>query len=157
MKAELKDMDIRLTEMSMKQARLKKKIQRLSQKIKEARAKAARQQRIIRMLELAKDAESANAAAQAVIQDFLETNGITLISYREVSAGKWEDYGVARMEFRFKTNTAGLAKLLKLLQDSKDLMRVESLTVSYRRGREAGLQVLMRVGTLFFKAGNTGK
>jgi hypothetical protein len=95
--------------------------------------------------------EETIATVQASFQKFLEDHHISLIAYKELPPGKWQEYPVGRLEFRLSASIESLSEVLRFLETLKGATRIERIVISYRSRRNEGLQVLLRIGTLFVR------
>ncbi len=93
--------------------------------------------------------EEINAITQLLLQEFLEKHEISLDAYKELAPSKWRQYDLGRVELRLNTTTQGLSDFLEFLEALKKVIRIERLTVNYRRRKENGLQVSLHLATLF--------
>jgi archaellum component FlaC len=92
--------------------------------------------------------EEVNSGTQAMIQQFMEQKGLSIKTYKELPVSKWRDYAMGRIEIQFETQMQGLSDVLEYMESLNKLIRVERLTVNYRRTKQSDLLVSMQIGTL---------
>lgn len=97
--------------------------------------------------------EEINAATHLQIQEILERHGLTLKSYRELGVVTWRNHQLGRIQLQLDTNMQGLADVLLALDELEKAVRLDNLTVRYRRTRGDDLQILMEFGALFIRHG----
>ena len=95
--------------------------------------------------------EELNAATHQQIQEILERYGLTLKSWRELGAVPWRAHQLGRIQLQLDTTMEGLAQLLLALDELEKAIRLDNLTVRYRRTRGDDLQVMMEFGALFVR------
>ncbi len=95
--------------------------------------------------------EEVNAATHLQIQEILERHGLSLKSYRELGVTPWRSHQLGRIQVQLDTNMQGLANLLLSLDELEKTVRVDNLTVRYRRTRGDDLQILLEFSTLFIR------
>ncbi len=93
--------------------------------------------------------EEVSAHTQHWVQEYLKNYDLTIRSYKGLSPAKWQDYPLDRVEFQLSANTQGLSDLLEDLEKMEKAVRIEKLSVNYRRSKENDLRVSLRLGTLF--------
>jgi len=86
---------------------------------------------------------------QQWVQAFLQNYDLSLNSYKGLSPSNWQEYPLSRVEFQLDANIRGLSDLLEDLEKMKKAVRIEKLSVNYRRGKENDLRVSLNLGTLF--------
>jgi hypothetical protein len=90
-----------------------------------------------------------SAHTQQWVQEFLQNYDLSLNSYKGLSPSNWQEYPLSRVEFQLDANIRGLSDLLEDLEKMKKAVRIEKLSVNYRRGKENDLRVSLNLGTLF--------
>jgi archaellum component FlaC len=95
--------------------------------------------------------EEVNAATQAMIQQFMEQKSLSIKTYKELPVSKWREYPVGRIEIQFETQMQGLSDVLEYIESLNKLIRIERLTVNYRRTKQSDLLVSMQIGTLLLE------
>ena len=93
--------------------------------------------------------EEVSARTQHWFQEYLKDYDLTIKSYKGLSPSKWQEYPLDRIEFQLTASTQGLSDLLEDLEKMEKAVRIEKLSVNYRRSREKDLHVSFRLGTLF--------
>lgn len=93
--------------------------------------------------------EAVNASTQLYLQEFIEKHDVTFRSYKELTPAKWRKFELGRLQFQLNSSTRGLSDLLAYFDDLEKVIRVERLTVNYRRSKEKELMVTLHLGTLF--------
>jgi len=89
-----------------------------------------------------------SAHTQQWIQEFLQNYDLSLQSYKGLSPSKWQEYPLSRVEFQLGANIRGLSDLLEDLEKMEKAVRIEKLSVNYRRSKENDLRVSLNLGTL---------
>ncbi|NDY42571.1 hypothetical protein G3N55_06910, partial [Dissulfurirhabdus thermomarina] len=74
--------------------------------------------------------------------------GLEVVTYRTGPVRKWRDERLAVTTFTFKTQTYGLVRFLKRLEDDGRLVRLETLNVAKVQGRSPHLRVTLEVAAL---------
>ena len=103
-----------------------------------------------------KSIDEINAETQILFQNFFEKNEITLTSYKVLSASKWKNHDLGRVEFNIMTSMAGLDRILNYVENLDKVIRVENLNINYIGKKMNSLRVYLRMETLFLDIG-TGK
>jgi hypothetical protein len=134
---------------SMELHHLTKKVKKISTAILAYKRQKGNFDRLSNMFVDGETLEETNATVQADIQKFLEDHHISLIAYKELPPGKWQDYAVGRLEFQLSTSIEGLSEVLRYLETLKGATRIERIVISQRSRRSEGLRVVLRIGTLF--------
>jgi hypothetical protein len=128
---------------------LKKEVKKISTAINAYKGQKGNFARLSTVFVGGKTLEETNATVQANIQKFLEDHHISLIAYKELPPGKWQEYPVGRLEFQLSASIESLSEVLQFLETLKGATRIERIVVSYRSRRNEGLHVLLQIGTLF--------
>jgi hypothetical protein len=95
-----------------------------------------------------KTLEELSASTQAILQQFLEKHAIPIKAYKDLPASKWREHPISRIELQIETGMQGVADLLGYLETLNKVIRVERFTVSYRRKKDADLQISLQIATL---------
>ena len=141
-----KDAQIQRTELRLK---------RLANTQDKRRKMLARQARLSRMVSLGKSVEQANAETQLWAQGLLEKFGITLRTYKEMTPVKWRDHQVGMVQSQLNASIQGLSDLLQRIEKMDKAVRLEAMTVTYRKNKEDLLQVSFDLGTLVLEEKKT--
>lgn len=97
--------------------------------------------------------EEVNAGIQTVLQEVADRSGATLKSYKNLPSRSWKDHTLAQVEVQMETTTEHLAAFLEALGTLKKLVRVEKMTVSYRKTKGAELLVTIQAAALLLEDG----
>lgn len=92
--------------------------------------------------------EELAASTQAILQQFLEKHSIPIKAYKDLPASKWREHPVSTIEVQIDTNMQGLSDLLEFLETMNKAVRIERLTIAYRRMKETDLLVSLQITTL---------
>lgn len=95
-----------------------------------------------------KTLEELSAGTQAVLQQFLDKQTIPIKAYKDLPASKWREHPISRIELQIETGMQGVSDLLEYLETLNKVIRVERFTVSYRRKKDADLQISLQIATL---------
>lgn len=95
--------------------------------------------------------EEVNPGIQTAMQDVADRAGVSIKSYKDLPAGQWKDYGLARIELQIETSTENLSRYLESLDALQKLVRIEKMTISYRKAKGFDLVVTMQVAALFLE------
>jgi len=95
-----------------------------------------------------KTIEALNSATQAILQQFMDKHTIPIKAYKELPASKWRDHPVSLIELQIETRTQGISDLLEFLESLNKVVRIDRLTVSYRRMKDTDLLVSIQIATL---------
>jgi len=95
-----------------------------------------------------KTLEELGASTQAVLQQFLEKHAIPIKIYKDLPPSKWREHPVSKIELQIETRTQGVADLLEFLETLNKVIRIERLTVTYRRMKDNELQISLQIATL---------
>ncbi len=147
---ELTEMKIRSHRKQLK--KLKREIEDLKEAARVEAEKAGgvgKEEALKRLLVTGRTIEEVNAASQGAFQEFISEHGVDFKSYKELSPSKWGDYKVGRLQFQLSTDTQGLSDLLAYFDNLEKAIRIDRLTINYRRGKKAALIVNLHLGTLF--------
>jgi len=98
-----------------------------------------------------KKIEEVNAVVQSMLQQFMEQKGLAIKTYKELPPGKWQEYPVGRIEVQFETNMQGLSDTLEYFESLNRLVRIERLTINYRRTKQSDLLISMQIGILLLE------
>ncbi|MEA2059174.1 MAG: GspMb/PilO family protein [Thermodesulfobacteriota bacterium] len=128
---------------------LEKKIEKLMEKQAENMIHEGEMHDFADLLISGNNIEEVNAVVQQQIQNFFKDNDILLKTYRVLNTGKWMDYDMGRLQFAIITSHRGLSRLLKYLEEMKQLVKIEKLNINYNKGREHSLHVNFSLETLF--------
>jgi len=86
-----------------------------------------------------------------MLQQFMEQKGLAIKTYKELPPGKWQEYPVGRIEVQFETNMQGLSDTLEYFESLNRLVRIERLTINYRRTKQSDLLISMQIGILLLE------
>ncbi|MBI5591146.1 MAG: hypothetical protein HY881_11755 [Deltaproteobacteria bacterium] len=95
-----------------------------------------------------KTLEELSAGTQSILQQFLDKNAIPIKAYKDLPASKWRDHPISRVELQVETGMQGVSDLLEYLETLNKVIRVERFSVSYRRKKDADLQISLQIATL---------
>lgn len=95
-----------------------------------------------------KTLEELSAGTQSILQQFLDKNSIPIKAYKDLPASKWREHPISRVELQIETGMQGVSDLLEYLETLNKVIRVERFTVSYRRKKDADLQISLQIATL---------
>ncbi len=95
-----------------------------------------------------KTPEELGAGTQALLQQFLEKHAIPIKVYKDLPPSKWREHPVSKIELQIETRMQGVADLLEYLETLNKVIRIERLTVSYRRMKDNDLQISIQIATL---------
>jgi hypothetical protein len=95
-----------------------------------------------------KTLEELSAGTQALLQQFLDKHAIPIKVYKDLPPAKWREHPVSKIELQIETRMQGVADLLEYLETLNKVIRIERLTVSYRRMKDNDLQVSLQIVTL---------
>jgi len=95
-----------------------------------------------------KTLEELSAGTQSILQQFLDKNTIPIKAYKDLPASKWRDHPISRVELQIETGMQGVTDVLEYLEMLNKVIRVERFSVSYRRKKDADLQVSLQIATL---------
>ena len=93
--------------------------------------------------------EDVNANTQSALQQLLDQKGVSIKTYKELPPSKWREQNMGRIELQFETYMQGLSDVLEQIESLNKLIRVEKLTITYRRTKQSDLNVSIQIGTLF--------
>ena len=128
---------------------LKQRLKKLSEKKPDHQETQETLAGISRLVVPGNSPEEVSARTQQWMQEFLENYDLSLQSYKGISPSKWQEYPLSRVEFQLGTNIRGLSDLLEDLENMEQAVRIEKLSVNYRRSKENDLRVSLNLGTLF--------
>ena len=92
--------------------------------------------------------EEISAGTQSILQQFLDKNTIPIKAYKDLPASKWREHPISRVELQIETGMQGVSDLLEYLEKLNKVIRVERFSVSYRRKKDADLQISLQIATL---------
>ncbi len=95
-----------------------------------------------------KTIEELSASTQSILQQFLDKNSIPIKAYKDLPAFKWREHPISRVELQIETGMQGVSDLLEYLEMLNKVIRVERFSVSYRRKKDADLQISLQIATL---------
>jgi hypothetical protein len=95
-----------------------------------------------------KTLEELSASTQAILQQFLDKHSIPIKAYKDLPASKWREHPISRIELQIETGMQGVSDLLEYLETLNKVIRVERFTVSYRKKKDADLQISLQIATL---------
>jgi len=95
-----------------------------------------------------KTIEELSAGTQLILQQFLNTNSIPIKAYKDLPASKWREHPISRVELQIETGMKGVSSVLEYLETLDKVIRVERLTVFYRKKKDSDLQVSFQIATL---------
>jgi hypothetical protein len=95
-----------------------------------------------------KTLEELSAGTQSILQQFLDKNTIPIKAYKDLPASKWREHPISRVELQIETGMQGVSDLLEYLETLNKVIRVERFSVSYRRKKDADLQISLQIATL---------
>ncbi len=95
-----------------------------------------------------KTLEDLSAGTQSILQQFLDKNTIPIKAYKELPASKWREHPISRVELQIETGMQGVSDMLEYLETLNKVIRVERFSVSYRRKKDADLQISLQIATL---------
>ena len=95
-----------------------------------------------------KTPEELSAGTQAIIQQFLDKNTIPIKAYKDLPASRWREHPISRIELQIETRMQGISDLLEYLETLNKVIRIERLTVSYRRMKDNDLVISLQIATL---------
>ena len=95
-----------------------------------------------------KTLEELSAGTQSILQQFLDKNTIPIKAYKDLPASKWREHPISRVELQIETGMQGVSDLLEYLEKLNKVIRVERFSVSYRRKKDADLQISLQIATL---------
>ncbi len=129
--------------------RLNLRMQKLSEKKQDNRESKEMLSRFAALVVPGKSLEEVSSHTQQWVQEFLKNYDLSLKSYKGLSPSMWQDYSLSQIEFQLEASIQGLSDLLEDLEKIEQAVRIEKLSVNYRRSRENDLRVTLRLGTLF--------
>ena len=95
-----------------------------------------------------KTLEELSAGTQLILQQFLDKNTIPIKAYKDLPASKWREHPISRVELQIETGMQGVSDMLEYLETLNKVIRVERFSVSYRRKKDADLQISLQIATL---------
>ena len=95
-----------------------------------------------------KTPEELSASTQAIFQQFLDKHTIPIKTYKDLPVSKWREHPISRIEIQIETRMQGISDILEYLETLDKVIRIERLTVSYRRMKENDLQISLQIATL---------
>lgn len=95
-----------------------------------------------------KTLEEISAGTQSILQQFLDKNTIPIKAYKDLPASKWREHPISRVELQIETGMQGVSDLLEYLETLNKVIRVERFSVSYRKKKDADLQISIQIATL---------
>ena len=95
-----------------------------------------------------KTLEELSAGTQSILQQFLDKNSIPIKAYKDLSASKWREHPISRVELQIETGMQGASDLLEYLETLNKVIRVERFSVAYRKKKDADLQISLQIATL---------
>ena len=95
-----------------------------------------------------KTLEELSAGTQLILQQFLDKNAIPIKTYKDLPASKWREHPISRVELLIETGMQGVSDVLEYLETLNKVIRVERFSVSYRRKKDADLQITFQIATL---------
>ncbi len=128
---------------------LEQRLRKLSKKRQNNQKEKASMARFSKLIVPGNSLEDVSAHTQHWVQEYLINYDLTIKSYKGLSPSKWQGYPLAQVEFQLGANTQGLSDLLEDLEKMEKAVRIEKLSVTYRRSKENDLRVSLRLGTLF--------
>ncbi len=143
------ELKVDVSKKSQERDLLEQRLKKLSGKEQDNKKMKESMARFSKMVVPGNSLEEVTVYTQQWIQEFLKNYSITLNSYKGLSSTKWQEYPLSRVEFQLSANTQGLSDLLEDLEQMEKAVRIEELSVNYRRSRESDLRVSLRLGTLF--------
>jgi len=147
----LEELSIDLDRLSQEHEQLTRRIRKLSgseQKSKKAEAELARFSKL--MIE-GESLEEINAFTQVLFQQFLEKKGTQIRAYKELAPANWLQYPLGRVQIQLDTTMPGISDILFYLENLKKVVRIERLSINYKRSKDNELNVVLHLGTPLFK------
>lgn len=143
------DLSIDVSKAEQEIDRLKLRIQKLSKEKQVDGESEAMLSRFTAVMGPGTSLEEVSSHTQQWVQEFLKSYDVSLKSYKGLSPSMWRDYSMSQIEFQLEASIQGLSDLLEDLEKIERAVRIEKLSVNYRRSRENDLRVTLRLGTLF--------
>jgi hypothetical protein len=142
-------LEVELSVVSQERDRLAQRLERLSDTEENQRKMEETLDQFTGLVVQGNSPEEISAHTQLWVQEFLEKQGISLKAYKGLSPSRWRDYPLSRVQFQLGATTQGLSDLLENLENMEKAIRIEKLSVNYRRSRENDLLVSLNLSTLF--------
>ena len=95
-----------------------------------------------------KTLEELSAGTQLILQQFLDKNTIPIKAYKDLPASKWREHPISQVELQIEAGMQGVSDLLEYLETLNKVIRVQRFSVSYRRKKDADLQISLQIATL---------
>jgi hypothetical protein len=143
-----KDLSTELDRLAQERAQSIEKLKKLSEFVETHKAVENELTRFDALKIDGKTLEELSAGTQAVLQQFLEKHSIPIKAYKDLPASKWRDHPISRIELQIETRMQGISDLLEYLEALNKVIRIERLTVSYRRMKDNDLQISLQIATL---------
>jgi len=143
------ELEVELSLVSQEHDRLAQRLERFSDTEQDHRKMEETLAQFTGLVVQGSSPEEVSAHTQLWVQEFLENRGLSLKAYKGLSPSKWRDYPLSRVQFQLGATTQGLSDLLESLENMEKAIRIEKLSVNYRRSRENDLLVSLNLGTLF--------
>ncbi len=143
------EFDVEISKKSQECDFLEQRLRKLSEKKQDDQKVEASMARFSKLIVPGNSLEEVSAYTQHWVQEYLKNYDLTIKSYKGLSSSKWQEYPLAQVEFQLGANTQGLSDLLEDLEKMEKAIRIEKLSVNYRRSNENDLRVSLRLGTLF--------
>jgi hypothetical protein len=143
------NLEVAVLKVSQKNVRLEQRWKKLSKMQPDPRKAQKTQIGIPRLLVPGNNLKEVSVHTQEWFQEFLRSYDLSLKSYKELPPSMWGRYPLSRVQFQLDTNIRGLSDLLEDLENMELAVRIEDLSVSYRRNKEKDLRVSLNLGTLF--------
>ena len=143
------DLEVAVSRVSQKRVLLKQRLKKLSKAEKNPLTAQETPDSTSRLMVPGNSLKQVSVHTQQWFQEFLRSYDLSLKSYKELSPSMWGKYPLSRVEFQLDTNIRGLSDLLEDLEKMELAVKIETLSVSYRRGKEKDLRVSLNLGTLF--------
>ena len=143
------EFDVDISKKSQEYDLLEQRLRKLSEKRQDDRNVKDSMANFSKLKVPGNSLEEVSAYTQHWVQEYLKNYDITVKSYKGLSPSKWQGYPLAQVEFQLSANTQGLSDLLEDLEKMEKAVRIEKLSVNYRRSKENDLRVSLRLGTLF--------
>ena len=140
---------VAVSEAAQESERLKLRLQKLSEKKQAPLESKEMLSRFATVVGPGNSLEEVSSHTQQWVREFLKNYDLSLKSYKGLSPSMWKDYPLSQIEFQLDADIQGLSDLLENLENTEKTVRIEKLSVNYRRSKENGLRVTLRLGTLF--------
>jgi hypothetical protein len=149
LQAQRDELEAAVSKDSQESVLLQQRLQKLSKKKQSHQETQATLAGISRLVIQGNSLAEVSAHTQQWVQAFLQNYALSLNSYKGLSPSNWQEYPLSRVEFQLGANIRGLSDLLEDLEKMKKAVRIEKLSVNYRRSKGNDLRVSLNLGTLF--------